>query len=205
MAESKEQRKWNNLNATGVIEKMQRDGEAPYWALCSEFVWAMVARFFPRFPPHLRERIAQESLLRVHKNLASFQGGSNFTTWILQIIRNYACDLYRQRKNGEAREVYSDDDLPDEHPGYISIVVSKTPEDMALLMERHREVQVWLHEYLQQHANQARNERIFQMVLYDGYSNKEAAQLLGISEAVVGTVVRPAREYLQQKLQKRDA
>jgi DNA-directed RNA polymerase specialized sigma24 family protein len=76
---------------------------------------------------------------------------------------------------------------------------------MALLMERHREVQAWLHEYLQQHANQARNERILQMVLYDGYSNKEAAQLLGISEAVVGTVVRPAREYLQQKLQKRDA
>jgi hypothetical protein len=28
MAESKEQRKWNDLNAAGVIENMQRDGES---------------------------------------------------------------------------------------------------------------------------------------------------------------------------------
>lgn len=206
MAEGKERNTWSDLNAVGVVEEMQRDGEVEHWKTCSELVRWMLDRHFPGLPPHLKEEITQDILLLVHKNLATFQGRSKFTTWLIQITRYRAIDVVRQRKNGQDREVYGDK-LPEAHEeetGGMLIATPKMPEELALVAERHREVQALLREFLQLHAKSRRNGRILQLVLYDGYSLEEVAEMLGISAPVVGQVVRAAREYLRQKRHTQD-
>lgn len=206
--EGTSQNRWAELNDPQAVEQMRMFSDSEYWELCSEFVHSMIDRLFSNSPDHLKEVIVQETLLRVHKYLAVFKRESNFTTWVLRIARNYAMDLHRQRKNREALEVYKDgaqqdSDSPEESDDnrYLFMATPRTPEELALLAERHREVCGWLQEYLQQHNKKERNRSILQLVLYDGYSYKEAAQKFGITEAVVGTVVRPAQEYLRSRIQ----
>jgi RNA polymerase sigma-70 factor (ECF subfamily) len=40
--------------------------------------------------------VAQEVLVRLHRHLASFDGRSQFTTWLYQVTRSAAADLHRK-------------------------------------------------------------------------------------------------------------
>jgi len=48
--------------------------------------------------------VVQETFVRAHKNLASFQGGSSFYTWIYRIAVNVGID-YRRRQSRRAEIV----------------------------------------------------------------------------------------------------
>lgn len=58
--------------------------------------------------PTLAEDAAQEVFIKVQQRLASFQGGSRFTTWLFVIARNSTLDFLATRRNQSSGEALDD-------------------------------------------------------------------------------------------------
>lgn len=202
MAEGKAQKPWSILNEAHVLAALRSDSTSEYWGTCYEFVQYVLEKLFPKFQTQAKEDIVQDILLLVHRNVATFRGQSQLTTWLVSIVRNRTIDILRQGKNNKLSEVFMDE-LPEVHEDtcvYPFSPIPRTPEVYLLTQERLQEAQQALEEYLQMHRKVARNRNILQLVLYDGYSQEEASHMLGIPAPVIGHVVRAAREYVRQKL-----
>ncbi len=64
---------------------------------------------------HEAEEAAQDTFIKMHKSLASFNGTSKFRTWLYQIAYRTAIDHYRKRKRVESI---------DDHPMQYNIAES---------------------------------------------------------------------------------
>lgn len=83
-----------------------RRGEASAWDELFDLHYAATGRFVFQlasdFTREDAEEICQEVFLAVIRNLNSFQGGSQFQTWLFRIAANKARD-YRERRNAAKR------------------------------------------------------------------------------------------------------
>jgi RNA polymerase sigma-70 factor (ECF subfamily) len=83
-----------------------RRGDAAAWDELFDLHYAPAARFIFQlahdFTLEDAEEICQEVFLSVIKNLDSFQGGSQFQTWLFRIAANKARD-YRERRHAAKR------------------------------------------------------------------------------------------------------
>ncbi|PYI86856.1 MAG: hypothetical protein DME26_08130 [Verrucomicrobia bacterium] len=83
-----------------------RRGDAAAWDEIFQRHYAATGRFVFQLAPHFTredvEEICQESFLTVIKNIAAFQGNSQFQTWLFRIAANKAHD-YRQRQRAAKR------------------------------------------------------------------------------------------------------
>ncbi len=202
MTEGKPSYQWSELNDKAVIEAMLRNAESEHWHKCSAFIRYYIEQQFSNLWSHLKDDTVQEILLSVHKGLSAFRYQSNFTTWLAVIARNRAIDVLRQQAEITQRERHLDD-LPESHESDIQSSISsilRTPEEFVLTQERIQEVFAMIETFLRLHTKYERNRQILQMVLIDGYSYEDTAQILGVNAPVVGHIVRSARTYLDQKL-----
>jgi len=92
------------MSAPGESEMLQacRKGEADAWNEMFHWHYAPAARFIQQISADFTredvEEICQETFLTVIKNLVSFQGHSQFQTWLFRIAANKAHDyIERQR------------------------------------------------------------------------------------------------------------
>ncbi len=83
-----------------------RRGEAAAWDELFDLHYAAAGRFIFQLASDLTvedaEEICQEVFLSVIKNLESFQGDSQFQTWLFRIATNKARD-YREKRNAGKR------------------------------------------------------------------------------------------------------
>ncbi len=83
-----------------------RRGEADAWDELFDRHYAAAGRFIFQLASDFTredvEEICQEVFLSVIKNLSSFQGGSQFQTWLFRIAANRARD-YRERQHAAKR------------------------------------------------------------------------------------------------------
>ena len=89
-----------------------RRGDAAAWDELFELHYAAAGRFVfqlaPDFSREDSEEICQEVFLSVIKNLDSFQGESQFQTWLFRIAIHLA--LKRQGRGGTASRIPSGDE-----------------------------------------------------------------------------------------------
>jgi RNA polymerase sigma-70 factor (ECF subfamily) len=202
MAEGKSGNRWSELNDAEVIAVMLSSTDSEYWGTCSEFVRYLIEKHFSKLPLQLKEEIAQDIMLQLSRNLATFRWQSKFTTWLVSVVRNRTIDVLRRQANIKQWEVYTGE-LPETHEESVESAIThapKTPEELVLAYERIYEARVAVREFVRMHAKSQRNGKILQMVFYDGYSQEETAKILGVPAPVVGYVVRSARAYIRQKL-----
>jgi len=127
-----------------------RRGEAEAWDELFDLHYAAAGRFVFQVAPDFKredvEEVCQESFLSVIKNLGSFNGKSQFQTWLFRIAANKARD-YRERQRAGKRgggqtpvSLQAEDpengltiDPPSNTPGPDAGVMSA--ERMALLRE----------------------------------------------------------------------
>ncbi len=83
-----------------------RQGEAQAWDQIFDLHYAATGRFVFQLAPDLSredvEEICQETFLAVIKTIGSFQGNSQFQTWLFRIAANKAHD-YRERQRAAKR------------------------------------------------------------------------------------------------------
>ena len=138
--------------------------------------------------------LAQEAFLRVFRNLARFDFGHDFTTWLYRIVTNLCIDFLRKR-----RSAYSVSQGVDEDGGPLELEDENqaAPSDHAEAMETAAEVD----EVLQTLAPH------FQSVLtlreLEGLSCPEIAEIVGATHVTVRWRLHRGRKLFQEEWERR--
>ncbi len=147
---------------------------------------------------HDAEDVTQQTFLSVLENLGGFRGESRFSTWVLRIATHAALKILRKRRG---LDVISLDDpgppdadgAPLPHPNYIADWRSSPDE----LVHRN-EIRRLLEESLDQLDEKHR--LVFLLRDVEGFSIRETADALGLSEVNVKVRLLRARLQLRELL-----
>jgi RNA polymerase sigma-70 factor (ECF subfamily) len=173
-----------------LIEKAKAGDGKAMEALLSKYE-QRVYRYGLRMCGHEEDArdVLQETLLAAFKNLGSFRGDAQLSTWLFQIARSF-CTRQRRRKEGappqlesldkpEAKEVASEESASDAraHARSVGEVIQAA---IHTLPEDYREA----------------------IVLRDieGLSTEEAAKVAGVEEAALKSRLHRARMGLKERL-----
>ena len=78
-----------------AFEQLVRAYQAPVWRFLRHLVG----------DAELAEDVTQETFVRVHRRLGTFDGRSRFSTWLFQVARNAGIDALRARSRRERLEL----------------------------------------------------------------------------------------------------
>ena len=131
---------------------------------------------------HEAEDVAQEAYLRVHRSLRTFRGDSSFQTWLYRIVANTA--MTHLRKRGRFG------DLADEPETVLRLADSGPPEG---------EVDTD-HVWVALNALPDAQRVILLMKDAYGFSCREIADEMGVSEGAVKVRLHRARRRLKDSL-----
>jgi RNA polymerase sigma-70 factor (ECF subfamily) len=147
---------------------------------------------------HDAEDVTQQTFLSVLENLEGFRGEASFATWVVRIASHAALKVIRKRKGldtislEEATES-SEDSHSVPHPEYIA----DWRQSPGLLVERN-EIRRLLDEALARLDEKHR--LVFLLRDVEGFSIKETANALDLSEANVKVRLLRARLQLREEL-----
>lgn len=137
--------------------------------------------------------ILQETFVAAYNKLSTFDGRSNFFTWLYRIATNFA--LMKLRK--EKRVVLADSQIETQFD---------RPEQMTLHEWRDLPLKNMLNNEFKKHLDDALNElpEIYKSVFIlrdlENMSIKEASKILNITESNVKIRLKRARMYLRENL-----
>jgi len=131
------------------------------------------------------EEVAQEALLRVWKQAASWQPGqARFDTWLHRVALNLCYDRLRGRRDDEP---YDDDVHGAADP-------APAPDERLQTAQRGERVAAALA------ALPARQREALVLQYYQELSNSEAAMLMGVSVEALESLLSRARRTLRTQL-----
>lgn len=141
------------------------------------------------------EDAAQETAIKVYRNLHLFRGDSQFRTWALSIARNEG--LGRLRKAGTRREDSLDAETSEQTGDYTPAILTSWREVPSEALER-KELGGILREAIGRLPEIYRNIVLLRDI--EEMDVKETAVALGISEGAVKVRLHRARALLQRDL-----
>jgi len=150
----------------------------------------------PQFVP-LAEEVAQDTLLRVLDRLDTFEGRSQFTTWVHTIaVRIALTELRRQKWRDVSLESLTDEDDPDILPLQIKsdIPATETLVERADLLDR---VQRIIDEELTE-----KQRRALVAVAFKGMPLGEVARRMGMERNALYKLLHDARLHLKKRMEK---
>ena len=125
------------------------------------------------------EDLAQEICVGLVTKLASFRGGSRFTTWLHRVVVNAALDAMRRDGNRQRSE------------RDFAETAAMARADQAAQAEQS----AWLRQTLHRLPDDLRVTVV--LVLEEGLQHAEAGAVLGISEATVSWRMHQVRKHLR--------
>lgn len=124
----------------------------------------------------------QDAFITIFQRIGQFQGKGSFEGWIKRIAINTVLQKYRQKR------LY---DLPSD-----DVMEEKLDHD---LVKTHASLPLdFLLSIIQELPDRYR--LVFNLYVLDGYTHKEIAELLGISDGTSKSNLSRARQLLQQKI-----
>ena len=149
----------------------------------------------PRFVP-LAEEVAQESLLRVLDRLDTFEGRSQFTTWVHKIaVRIALTELRRKRwENFSLDELVETEEIPS-LTGLMMDHQASTPEELvegADLMQR-------LHRMIAEELTD-RQRQAMMAIAIKGMPLEEVARRMGTNRNALYKLMHDTRLRLKRRL-----
>jgi RNA polymerase sigma factor (sigma-70 family) len=127
------------------------------------------------------EDLLQEGFIKVFKNIDRFRGDGSFEGWVRRIFINTAIEHYRKKSN---LYVVQDTETLAYEYHEDNIVEKLMKEDLVKV--------------IQSLSDGYRN--IFNLYVVEGYSHREIAEMMGISEGTSKSQLARARYLLQKKL-----
>lgn len=128
----------------------------------------------------LAEDIVQEAFLKAYRGMDAFLGQCSEKTWLIKIVMNCCRDYRRSSWYRFIDKRVSLDTLPAAEP-------PPSDEHIALTMAVMRLRPKYLEAVL--------------LYFYEGYSMKEIAEMLGITEAAVSSRISRAKQKLKRELE----
>jgi RNA polymerase sigma-70 factor (ECF subfamily) len=150
----------------------------------------------PRFDA-LTEEVAQDTLLHVLDQLDSFEGRSQFTTWVYKIaIRIALTELRRKRwQDASLDEIVDNEEAP--APGRILADARATPEQSAVRADILSRVRRVIDEELTE-----RQRRALLLLALQGMPMEEAARHLKTNRNALYKLLHDARLRLKTRLER---
>lgn len=169
-----------------VILEECRQNKRPAQEKLYKYFYADMFRLCQRYvsDPHTSLSILNDAFLKVFKNIAYYKETlGHFKSWLKTIIINTAIDHLRSQKK-DMRLVHIDQ------------VQEQGDEDFIL---RHQ----WKHDELMQHMECLPHitRTVVNLFAFDGFSHKEIAQHLDITETTSRWHLSEARKRLRESLQ----
>ena len=132
------------------------------------------------------EDIVQDAFLKLwnRPNLWDPGKGAKFTTWFYRVVINMCLD---HRKKKKLINLSEDIELADENPG---------PD---VLFDEHQE-QVLLEQFIYELPE--RQQLAINLCYYEGLSNNEAAQIIGVTVKALQSLVMRAKTTLKYKVKR---
>lgn len=134
---------------------------------------------------HLAEDIVQEAFLKLWRKPQSFDAakGVKFTTWFYRVVTNLAIDKMRQSK-------------PQKDPAVLDYMADPAPGADEFMAERQK--QMALEAAIA--ALPERQKAALNLCFYEGLSNKEAAEILGVGIKALESLLMRAKASLKLTL-----
>jgi RNA polymerase sigma-70 factor (ECF subfamily) len=138
--------------------------------------------------------VCQEAFLKVHKNLATFEGEAQFFTWLYRIVANLCIDHLRKRRG---MKVEFDDALANDDPDEAGISPQRTGFDPARALA-DKELRAQIMTALDKLSPAHRSVLVMREV--DGLSYQEMADLMKCSIGTIMSRLFHARKKMQTML-----
>lgn len=132
------------------------------------------------------EQTLHDSFLKIFKAIGEYEGKGSFEGWMKRIVVNCNLDFLRSKMNKDQTNVYLPEDISQIH---------YTSKDASAVDKLSMKELMGLVQTLPQTS-----QTVFNMFVFDGYSHREIAQLLQISEGTSQWHVNNARKVLQEKI-----
>ena len=135
------------------------------------------------------EDIVQDAFLKLWAKPQAFDAGKGvkFTTWFYRVVTNVGIDAGRKKK-------------PQANPDIIDLMVDKADlADEALSMNDDQKA---LEEAIQELPE--RQKLALNLCFYEGLSNKEAAETLGVGVKALESLLMRAKKTLKDKFEERE-
>jgi RNA polymerase sigma-70 factor (ECF subfamily) len=128
------------------------------------------------------EDILQEGFIKVFKKIGSFRGEGSFEGWVRRIFVNTAIEQYRKKTYLQPITEHEENTVEGK---YLSVLDSMAEKDIINLV--------------QQLSPGYRT--VFNMYVVEGYTHKQIAEQLGISEGTSKSQLSRAKQILQELVQ----
>jgi len=166
-----------------VTEKQQNDILADWLRQYRALIFKIVRSY--AFTAMDRDDLFQEITLQVWRSIPSFRGDCAVTTWLYRISLNTAIRFsQRERKRTETRT-----DLDDAH--HVLMETDSNPDERLS----------WLYDQI---AKLNEIDRSITLLMLDGFSYREMASIVGITESNIGVRINRIKKQLTEKSKKHD-
>ena len=133
------------------------------------------------------EDIVQDAFMKLWNNPGRWDAGrgAKFSTWFYRVVTNQAIDFMRRKKG--AKEIDTFDRIMDESPGQGDILEEKERDAML-----EKAVQ----------SLPERQKTALNLCFYEGLSNKEAADIMGVGVKALESLLMRAKAGLRTELER---
>jgi RNA polymerase sigma factor (sigma-70 family) len=172
------------ISDTDLIEGCQREDRKMQQQLYQRFAPKMYGVCL-RYAGSIEEAedILQEGFIKVFRKIGSFRGEGSFEGWIRRIFVNTAIEHFRRKSY--VQPITEREETTVENK-YLSVLDSLAEKDIINLV--------------QQLSPGYRT--VFNMYVIEGYTHRQIAEILGISEGTSKSQLSRAKSILQELVQK---
>jgi len=140
------------------------------------------------------EDAVQEAFLSAYRHLAQFDGRAQLSSWLTRIVLNAATDQVRRQLARPSVPLGEETDA-EAPPGPVIPDPSPNPEQQAAGAERRRQF------YRLSSRLPAAWRQTLHLRALEGYSTREAADMLGVAEGTIKTHLFRAHRQLRRQAQ----
>jgi RNA polymerase sigma factor (sigma-70 family) len=127
--------------------------------------------------------ILQDGFVKVFGNIARFKGTGSFEGWIRRIIVNTAIEHFRKKNTLQVIDEHTENQLADDHTNIFNLLEAKELLEIIKSMP-------------------AGYRTVFNLYAVEGYTHKEIAAMMNLTEGTSKSQYARAKSWLQERIKK---
>jgi len=163
-----------------IQEYLYRSYYSMFLKLCARYAKDM----------HDAEQLLQDGFLKIFHHIDTYQGNGSFEGWMKRIMVNTCLDFLKSKQQKNAKQVSYPETLQDS----LKVVSHNSGLEKLAMKDLLQLIQTL----------SPMSRMVFNLYIFEGFSHKEIAQMLEISEGTSQWHVNNARKNLQEKIKKRN-